>query len=376
MDPNCAMYQFDDQPRQGSRCCGNVCWRGKPTTCSGPRLNDTSASAFKASMPIFLTDRTYAANASASEMPGMPHGDIVALSISGVVLVCLLGIGIWCFRARLAKLSIFRERGAVLPPKRKELQTGDLVGVAPGPSGAAPGLTTPRRSAWADLTTSRIVPKGGRARPGPAPAAAPTWTEVSPAKGPGFTAKPGAAPATDAAAALAQAFSGWRPPTGWGAQRPPPRIMPRPKQPKAPEPEEPEPEVVPLSIVKLAADETTGAIFAAKVRTEVALEEEEEQPAAETTEAEKKKVPQPPEGAPPMASSLNPRARAALLLQAEVDAVRSPTPRSPNDPDFAELRPDGSSRRGSRLSLSRARGMIRSRARLNLAEDTTNAVRN
>ena len=76
----------------------------------------------------------------------------------------------------------------------------------------------------------------------------------------------------------------------------------------------------------------------------MALEEEEEQPAAEATEAEKKKVPQPPEGAPPMASSLNPRARAALLLQAEVDAVRSPTPRSPNDPDFAELRPDGSSR--------------------------------
>ena len=107
LDPTCMIYQFDDQPRTGSRCCGPVCWRGTPfgRTCNGPPLNDTSTSQSKLSMPVY--EPTVAQNGTAAELAGIPGGDIAAISLGGILLFCVLVVCLWWTRRKLSARAVF-----------------------------------------------------------------------------------------------------------------------------------------------------------------------------------------------------------------------------------------------------------------------------
>lgn len=132
VDAACITFQFDDVAREGSQCCGAVCWRGRAImrngTCKGPIISDQSTSGDKLYMPVL--GEAAPANATVTEMILTP-GDAVALALSGGVMLLLTAICFWCSRRRLSTRAVFpRDQ-----PKRVEnetLQLGDMIMASTG----------------------------------------------------------------------------------------------------------------------------------------------------------------------------------------------------------------------------------------------------
>ena len=135
-DPDCHIFQFDTTPREGSTCCGAVCWRGKPSSCSGQLLNDTLASGRKTSYPNYFDTTASNATTDATGAGAQGIADVVALSVSGAFLiVCGLGAGWWLLRRKMSERAVYPRspsQDAVARSKRQlgagRYRAGDVIG--------------------------------------------------------------------------------------------------------------------------------------------------------------------------------------------------------------------------------------------------------
>lgn len=127
------MFQFDAEPRVGSQCCGAVCWRGRPTTCSGPEVNDMSTGGRKLHMPPLVT---VSANASTTEDPPIGLGEFLALSISsGLVLLCVVCCLLYCAKRRLSSRAVFPLDHQKKKKADEALKAGDVLADPPPEKG-------------------------------------------------------------------------------------------------------------------------------------------------------------------------------------------------------------------------------------------------